>query len=497
MEAEKAASGAQSQGKILLATVKGDVHDIGKNIVAVVLQCNNYEVIDAGVMQPADDILNKAQETQADIIGLSGLITPSLDEMVHVAKEMQRLEMKQPLIIGGATTSKAHTAVKIEPEYDQPAVYVADASRAVGVAAKLLSPEQRDEFIASLRSEYQVVRENRATRDAARKILPIEQARANGVAIDWAEFTPKAPANPGITVLDDIALSELINFIDWTFFFHAWELKGRYPQILDDEKKGVEAAKLLADAKTMLERIVDQRWLQAKAVVGLFPANTVGDDIELYTDESRQKLHTTLHTLRQQIEQPSGQANHALSDFIAPKVSGKPDYIGSFACTSGIGIETKLAEFERQQDDYSAIMLKVLADRLAEALAEWLHRKVRTELWGYAPDEALDNEELIAERYHGIRPAMGYPATPDHTEKDLLWELLSVEESTGIWLTESKAMVPTAAVSGLYLAHPEAHYFNVGKIGRDQIADYAKRKGMELEMVEKWLGPNLAYESKS
>ncbi len=494
LEAEKAESGSQSQGRILLATVKGDVHDIGKNIVAVVLQCNNYEVIDAGVMQPADEILKKAQEVNAEIIGLSGLITPSLDEMVHVAKEMQRLGMKQPIMIGGATTSKAHTAVKIEPEYDHPSVYVPDASRAVGVASNLLSTDQREVYIQTLREEYKAVRERRAAQSEARNLIPIEQARANPVAIDWDKFSAHKPATPGITVLHEIPIAELTDYIDWTYFFHAWELKGRYPQILEDAAKGEEASMLYNDAQSMLQRIVEEKWLQAKAVVGLFPANTVGDDIEIYTDESRSERLTTLHTLRKQVKQQEGKANASLADFVAPKSCGQIDYIGSFACASGFGIEEKLAEFEHEHDDYHAIMLKVLADRLAEAMAEWLHRKVRVELWGYAPGEGLSNDELIAEKYNGIRPALGYPAAPDHTEKDLLWELLSVEENSGIWLTESKAMVPTAAVSGLYLSHPQAHYFTVGRIGKDQVLDYARRKGMELAEVERWLGPNLAYD---
>ncbi len=494
MEEEKAACGAQSQGKILLATVKGDVHDIGKNIVGVVLQCNNYEVIDAGVMQPADEILKKAQEVEADIIGLSGLITPSLDEMVHVAKEMQRLGMKQPLMIGGATTSKAHTAVKIEPVYEQPSVYVPDASRAVGVAASLLSAEQRDAYIEGLRSEYAAVRERRAAKDEARSLIAIEEARQNRAAIDWSAFNAPKPAAPGITVLDDIPIAELTGYIDWTYFFHAWELKGRYPQILEDAAKGEEATMLYQDAQAMLQRIVAEKWLQARAVVGLFPANAVDDDIELYGGDGKPLL--TLHTLRKQGKQPQGRANDCLADFIAPKASGRTDYIGGFACATGFGIEEKLAEFEAEHDDYHAIMLKVLADRLAEALAEWLHRKVRTELWGYAPDEALSNDELIAEQYTGIRPALGYPAAPDHTEKDLLWDLLSVEQNIGIWLTESKAMVPTAAVSGLYFSHPQAHYFTVGSIGRDQVQDYAERKGMSQSEAEQWLGPNLGYEPK-
>jgi 5-methyltetrahydrofolate--homocysteine methyltransferase len=497
LEEEKAACGAQSQGKILLATVKGDVHDIGKNIVAVVLQCNNYEVIDAGVMQPADEILKQAQEAQADIIGLSGLITPSLDEMVHVAKEMKRLGMKQPLMIGGATTSKAHTAVKIEPVYDQPSVYVPDASRAVGVATSLLSPELRDTYIEGLKSEYQAVRERRAAQDEARNLISIEEARDNPAAIDWSGFSPAKPAQPGITVLDSIPLAELTGYIDWTFFFHTWQLKGRYPLILEDAEKGEEAGKLFQDAQDMLQRIIAEGWLQAKAVVGLFPANAVGDDIEVYRDESSSELLLTLHTLRKQGRQPAGKPNDCMADFIVPKECGKQDYIGGFACTAGIGIEEKLREFEADHDDYSAIMLKALADRLAEALAEWLHQKVRREYWGYAPDEELSNEQLIAEQYTGIRPALGYPATPDHTEKDLLWELLAVEKHTGIWLTDSKAMAPAASVSGLYFAHPEASYFAVGRIGRDQVADYAERKGMDLAVMERWLGPNLAYEPDS
>ncbi len=497
MEEEKAACGVQSQGRILLATVKGDVHDIGKNIVAVVLQCNNYEVIDAGVMQPADEILKRAQEAQADIIGLSGLITPSLDEMVHVAKEMQRLGMKQPLLIGGATTSKAHTAVKIEPVYDHPSVYVPDASRAVGVAASLLSVEQRDRFMHTLRAEYQAVRERRAAKNEARNLVPVAEARRNPAAIDWSRFSPTVPARPGVKVLEDIPVAELTGYIDWTFFFHTWQLKGRYPQILQDPEKGEEATRLFADAQAMLQRIITEGWLRAKAVLGLFPANAVGDDIEVYGDVSRSETLTVLHHLRKQGRQPEGAANDCLADFIAPKVSGKIDFIGAFVCTAGLGIDEKLREFEADHDDYHAIMLKALADRLAEALAEWLHQQVRREYWGYAPDEALSNDQLIAEQYTGIRPALGYPASPDHTEKELLWDLLSVEQNTGIWLTDSKAMVPTASVSGLYFAHPEAHYFAVGRIGLDQVQDYARRKDMEQREVERWLGPNLAYEPET
>jgi len=498
MEAEKqemiAAGGElKTNGKILMATVKGDVHDIGKNIVGVVLQCNNYEVIDLGVMVPADRILQTAMDEKVDIIGLSGLITPSLDEMVHVAKEMTRRGFTIPLMIGGATTSKAHTAVKIEPQYDHGAVYVADASRAVGVASTLLSDDQKPAFLADIKAEYEDVRARRATKNEAKNLVPLAEARANATPIDWSAYTPTAPARPGITVLD-VAIEELVPYIDWTFFFHAWQLRGRFPRILDDAEKGEEARKLYADAQSMLNQIINEGWLKAKAVVGLFPANSVGDDIEVYADEDRHGLLTTFHNLRKQGKQPSGHYNECLGDYVAPKDSGIADYIGAFASTAGIGIDAKLAEFEAEHDDYQSIMLKALADRLAEALAEWLHMKVRRELWGYAADEDLDNEGLIAEQYDGIRPAMGYPASPDHTEKDLLWELLDAEKNTGIWLTESKAMVPTAAVSGLYFAHPDSRYFAVGKLNQDQLVDYAQRKGMALQELERWLGPNLAYD---
>ncbi len=494
LDAEKAGCGAEAAGKVLMATVKGDVHDIGKNIVGVVLQCNSYEVIDLGVMVPADKILQIAIDEQVDIIGLSGLITPSLDEMVHVAREMKRRGFIIPLMIGGATTSKAHTAVRIEPEYGHGVVYVPDASRAVGVASALLSEDQKPEFLAQLREEYQDVRESRAAGRKQQDLVTLEEGRANRTPIDWDNTEIVPPKHPGLTVLDDIELCEIVPYIDWTFFFHAWQLRGRFPRILDDPEKGEEARKLYADALAMLQKIIDEGWLKARAVVGLFPANNVGDDIEIYTDETRSQVRTVLHNLRKQGRQPEGKYNESLADYVAPKESGIPDWIGGFAATAGIGIDDKLAEFEAEHDDYRAIMLKTLADRLAEALTEWLHRKARTELWGYAPDEDLDNDDLIAERYQGIRPAMGYPASPDHTEKDLLWALLDAEANTGIWLTESRAMVPTAAVSGLYFAHPEARYFAVGKIARDQIEDYARRKGMPVTEIEKWLGQNLAHD---
>ena len=483
-----------TQGKILMATVKGDVHDIGKNIVGVVLQCNNYEVVDMGVMVPANQILDKAREVNADIIGLSGLITPSLDEMVHVAKEMQRQGFSIPLMIGGATTSKLHTAVKIEPQYEHPVIHVKDASRAVGVAGSLLSKDMKAKYVAGIRADYAEVRKRRAARDEARDLIPLAQAQANRVPIDWEHYQPPVPAEPGVQVFENIPLGEIAAYIDWTFFFHAWELRGRFPQILDDPDKGVEARKLFDDAKAMLEQVIHEQWLGAKAVIGLFPANAVGDDIAVYADEERIEPMLTFHCLRKQGKQPDGKYNDCLADFIAPAHTGIPDYVGGFACTAGIGIDEHVARFEADHDDYSALMLKALADRLAEALAEMLHQRVRTRHWRYADETKLDNQALIEERYQGIRPAMGYPASPDHTEKDLLWQALDAEQNTGIWLTESKAMVPTAAVSGLYFSHPDSRYFAIGKLNRDQVADYAERKGMPLAEIERWLSPNLAYE---
>ncbi len=494
IQAEKAEGDIQNRGKILLATVKGDVHDIGKNIVGVVLQCNNYEVVDLGVMVPAETILQKAREINADIIGLSGLITPSLDEMVHIAKEMQRLGMSVPLLIGGATTSLIHTAVKVAPEYTGAAVYVADASRAVGVASSLLSDEQRDGFISQLRAEYAAARERRAAQQENRNLIGIEQARANPISIDWDSYQPPQPQSPGVHLFQDIALESIVPYIDWTFFFHAWELKGRYPKILDDAEKGEEARKLFNDAQTMMKQIIAEKWLKASAIIGIFPANSQGDDIEVYQDEARQQALATFHFLRKQGKQPTGKANDCLADLVAPDLA---DYIGAFACTAGLGIDEKVAQFEADHDDYSAIMLKALADRLAEALAEMLHQQVRKEYWGYARDEAIDNDALIEETYQGIRPAMGYPACPDHSEKDLLWDLLKVHDQTGILLTESKAMLPAASVSGLYFSHPQAHYFSVGKINRDQVEDYARRKSLTLEQAERWLAPNLAYDPAS
>jgi 5-methyltetrahydrofolate--homocysteine methyltransferase len=497
LEAEKAQSATRRQGKILLATVKGDVHDIGKNIVGVVLQCNNYEVIDLGVMVPADDILKAASENRVDIVGLSGLITPSLDEMVHVAREMQRLEVKVPLLIGGATTSKAHTAVKIEPEYRHPVVHVPDASRAVGVATNLLSPEMRADFVRSVRTEYQEVRGRRAAKDEARNLVAIEQARNNPLPIDWHSYAPPAPIQPGVQVFADIPVKEIARYIDWTFFFHAWEIRGRYPQILNDPHKGEEARKLFEDAQAMLARVVAEKWLRAAAVIGLFAANSEGDDVLVYAGEERFDPLAVFHFLRKQGRQPEGRYNECLADLIAPVQTGLNDYIGAFACTAGLGIDKLVGAFEADHDDYSALLLKALADRLAEALAEMLHERVRRRYWGYAADEDLRNQDLIAERYRGIRPALGYPACPDHTEKDTLWKLLDVEAQTGMWLTESKAMVPAASVSGLYFSHPDSRYFTIGWMGKDQLEDYAERKGMSVREVERWLGPNLAYDPDS
>lgn len=489
MEEEKT-EGGSSNGKILMATVKGDVHDIGKNIVGVVLQCNNYEVIDLGVMVSADKILQVAREEQVDIIGLSGLITPSLDEMVNVAKEMERLGFDIPLMIGGATTSRAHTAVKIEPAYSGVSIYVADASRGVGVASNLLSRELRDDFVAKLSTEYETVRERHKGRQSKTKQLSLEAARENRVAIDWNEYVPPKPAMLGTKQFDDYPLEEIVEQIDWSPFFQSWELVGSYPKILNDEVVGEQAKLLFADAQAMLKQIVDEKWLQAKAVFGLFPASSKGDDIVIKQGEHE----STLHHLRQQNVKPPGQPNYCLSDFVAPEGSSAEDYLGAFAVTAGIGIEKHLERFEADHDDYKAIMLKALADRLAEALAETLHQRVRKEFWAYDTAEQLDNEALIKEKYRGIRPAPGYPACPDHTEKQALFELLDVTNRIGIELTESFAMTPTAAVSGWYFSHPDSRYFNVGKIKKDQVEDLAARRQESIERVEKWLAPNLGYD---
>jgi 5-methyltetrahydrofolate--homocysteine methyltransferase len=502
LEAEKRASGLDQMpaaGKVVMATVKGDVHDIGKNIVGVVLQCNNYEVIDLGVMVPAARILEAAKREKADIIGLSGLITPSLDEMCSVAAEMERQGLDVPLLIGGATTSKVHTAVKIAPNYAKgQAIYVTDASRAVGVVSTLLSQSDRGGYIASLRAEYGKVREGYLRGEAKKARVPIADARANRFAIDWQGYRPTEPSFLGTKVLLDYPLAELVPYIDWSPFFSTWELRGRFPAILDDKVVGKEARKLLADAQAMLKRMVEEGWLTANAVFGFWPANAVGDDIELYEVGARPGGRTiaTLHTLRQQIarDAKSARAQTALADFVVPKAAGVRDYVGAFAVTTGIGEEEALARHIAKTDDYGRIMLKALADRLAEAFAERLHERTRREFWGYAKDEALSNEELIAEKYAGIRPAPGYPAQPDHTEKGTIFRLLDAERVAGIKLTESFAMWPGAAVSGLYLAHPDAHYFGVGKVEADQVADYAQRKGWTMEEAERWLAPVLNYE---
>ncbi len=503
IEQEKDGSSNQSNGKILMATVKGDVHDIGKNIVGVVLQCNNFEVIDIGVMAPAQTILDAAKEHDVDMIGLSGLITPSLDEMVHMAKEMERLGFDIPLMIGGATTSKAHTAVKIEKHYHEASVWVKDASRAVGVAQNLISKDLKQDFVKSLREEYETVRLNHAGRRAKTNWLTLEQARDNRIDIDWANYTPPVPEIPGIQIFDDMPLAFLVPYIDWTPFFHTWELKGSYPKILADPEKGEEAKKLLADAEAMLAKIVEERWLKARAVVGLFPANSINEDIEIYTDDSREDVKLVLHHLRQQTEKPPGKPNYCLADFVAPKDSGKKDYMGAFVVTTGLGIDEHVKRFEADHDDYQSIMLKALADRLAEAFAEHMHDRIRHVNWkiesgSWSPSgglaEDFDNRKLIKEDYTAIRPAPGYPACPDHTEKPLLWELLDAEKNTGVELTESNAMWPAASVSGWYFSHPDSRYFAVGKINRDQVEDYARRKGMSVETVERWLAPNLGYE---
>ncbi|MBV8389811.1 MAG: methionine synthase [Mucilaginibacter sp.] len=480
-------------GKVLLATVKGDVHDIGKNIVGVVLACNNFEVIDLGVMVPPQKIIEEARKHQVDIIGLSGLITPSLDEMVHFAKEMDREGFTIPLIIGGATTSRIHAAVKVAPNYHHGVVHVLDASRSVTVCSNLMNKETRGSYIQSVKEEYDKAREAHLNKRSDKRFVSIDEARNSRLQINLNGSIPPKPTFTGTKVFESFPLEELVPYIDWTPFFHTWELRGSYPKIFDDKYVGVEAKKLFDDAQVLLKKIINEKLLKANAVIGFWPANSVGDDIELYTDESRKQVLTTIHTLRQQAEKVKGEPYYALSDFIAPKDSAVKDYWGGFAVTSGIGCDELVAEFEKDHDDYNSIMAKALADRLAEAFAEKMHELVRREYWGYAKDEALSNEDLIKEQYQGIRPAPGYPACPDHTEKLTLFSLLKAEENTGIQLTESMAMTPTAAVSGFYFAHPQARYFGLGRISKDQIEDYAKRKKMPVEDVERWMGPNLNY----
>ena len=482
LEADK--SEGNTQGKILLATVKGDVHDIGKNIVGVVLACNNYEIIDLGVMVPANVILDEAIKQNVDVIGLSGLITPSLDEMVDVAAEMERRGMKMPLLIGGATTSRVHTAVKVAPHYSGPIVHVLDASRSVPVAGKLIGENSRAKFESDTKAEYKELAIQHAARQADKIILPWSEALENKLVLDWQAYTPPTPLQEGIHVYQDIALKDLKEYIDWTPFFQTWELRGKYPNIFEDEYVGEEAKKLFADANAMLDDIILHEKLQAKAVLGVFPANEVNGDVVLENG-------TRFSFLRQQRKMGTNIPNISLADYLAPKSSGKQDYIGTFAVTSGIGIEPLIAAFEADHDDYNSLMVKALADRLAEAMAELMHQKMRKDIWGYAVNENLSSRDLILEKYQGIRPAAGYPASPDHTEKATLWQLLDVEKNTGISLTDSFAMYPTASVSGLYFSHPESKYFAVGKISNDQVADYAKRRGTDLAITKKWLGPNL------
>ncbi|HEX4006293.1 MAG TPA: methionine synthase [Acidobacteriaceae bacterium] len=496
MEAEKAAMAAagevvRAQGKILLATVKGDVHDIGKNIVGVVLACNNYDVIDLGVMVPCEKILERARAEKADMIGLSGLITPSLDEMVHVAREMERQGFTLPLLIGGATTSRAHTAVKIAPHYSQPVIHVLDASRAVPVTTSLLSEDGKDAFVAEHRAEYDALRRTHAA--PRQQVVSIETARKRRTSIVWKADDLPTPSFTGVRVLDHFPLATLRAYIDWTPFFHTWELKGVYPRILDDERQGAQARQIFAEANALLDRIVDENLLRARGVYGLFPAAAVGDDVELYTDASRSQVLTRFHFLRQQANREGNEPCRSLGDFIAPQETAIPDHLGAFAVTSGHGLQALCDSFRAQHDDYNAIMAEALADRLAEAFAECLHKRVR-DAWGYGCAENLTPEELIHEKYRGIRPAPGYPACPDHTEKGTIWELLDVEASTGMKITESFAMWPGSSVSGLYFAHPESRYFSLGKIDRDQVADYAARKGMTVAEAERWLSPNLNYD---
>ncbi|MBW3550371.1 MAG: methionine synthase [Proteobacteria bacterium] len=533
IEAEKLRTGdtGKPKGKIVMATVKGDVHDIGKNIVGVVLACNNFEVIDLGVMVPAQVILDRARAENADLVGLSGLITPSLEEMSHVAREMQRQGLEMPLLIGGATTSRAHTALRIDPHYKAPTVWVKDASRAVGVVQSLISADLRTPFVAANASDYAEIRERHRNRGDGKRLVPLAKARAQRFDGDWAHYDPPAPKQPGLHVFDDYPLQELVELIDWTPFFQSWELAGRYPAILTDEVVGAQATELFSDARAMLKRIVDEKWLTAKAVLGLWPANSVGDDVlvasvpqgdfvrgvgaasaakPVQTDAeivpgsgnpiaakaapTGMADPTTLHFLRQQADKPAERPDFCLADFIAPQDSGKQDWVGAFAVTAGIGIEPHVARFEADHDDYNAILLKALADRLAETLAERMHQRVRTEFWGYAADESLDAQALIDEQYRGIRPAPGYPACPEHSEKATIFRLLDAEANAGMQLTENFAMTPAAAVSGYYFSHPGSQYFVVGRVTREQAADYAKRKGVDLAQAERWLAANLDYD---
>ena len=496
MEAEKASLAAaghevKAQGKIVLATVKGDVHDIGKNIVGVVLACNNYEVIDMGVMVPCEKILERAKTEKADMIGLSGLITPSLDEMVHVAREMERQSFKLPLLIGGATTSRAHTAIKIAPYYSEPVVHILDASRAVPVTTSLLSDDNKAAFVAEHRAQYESIR--KAHSAPKLKLVPIATARARRTPIEWRAEDLPVPAFTGIRVLDNFPLATLRDFIDWSPYFHTWGMKGIYPRILDDERQGAEARKIFDDGRALLDRIIEGNLITARGVYGFFPANAAGDDVDLYTDDTRAEVLSRFHFLRQQANREGNEPCRSLADFIAPKETGLSDYIGGFAVTSGIGLKALCDHFRAENDDYNAIMAEAIADRLAEAFAECLHKRVREE-WGYGCEEGLSNEDLIHEKYRGIRPAAGYPACPDHTEKGTLWRLLDVQANTGMLITESYAMWPGSSVSGLYFAHPESRYFSLGKIGRDQVTDYHERKGISIAEVERWLGQNLNYD---
>lgn len=496
-EEKKKNKDTSKRSKVLLATVKGDVHDIGKNIVGVVLACNNFDIVDLGVMVPTDKILDEAEKEQVDIIGLSGLITPSLDEMVGVASEMQKRNMKTPLLIGGATTSRIHTAVKIDPNYESPVVHVLDASRSVTICSDLLNEAHRGEFITSVKSEYSLMRDDHEKRTSRKSLLSFDSVKKNRTEIDWESTTYHKPKVIGTKVFKDVDLSELRKFIDWSPFFRTWMLTGKYPAILEDNVVGEQAKELFNDAQNMLDEIIANKSLKAKSVIGLFPANSIGEDVLIFEDDARTKQKAKFHFLRQQTQKRTGQPNSSLVDYIAPWDTGKEDYIGMFAVTSGLGIEKLIKKHEEAHDDYNSILVKALADRLAEAHAEYLHYKIRTDLWGFCPEEDFNNEKFIEEKYQGIRPAPGYPACPDHTEKEILFDLLEAEKNTGISLTESYAMYPASSVSGFYFSHPQSRYFGVGKINKDQVEDYAKRKGKSVEEIEKWLSPNLGYEPRN